>query len=74
MLAFDLYCGKSGRQGPARQDVLRADRVGPGIEIDEVAGPHIDGADAETGADTGSLKATLEELIDFNRLNAVNAS
>jgi hypothetical protein len=46
--------------------------VGSGIEIDEVASPHIDSADAET--DTGSLKATLEELTDFDRLNAVNAS
>jgi hypothetical protein len=33
---------------PARHDVLRSDLVSAGVEIDEVAGPDIDSARAET--------------------------
>jgi len=42
MLAFDLCCRECGWQGRAGHDVLRADRVGFGIEIDKIAATHID--------------------------------
>src|ERR1700681_897979 len=48
MLAFDLYCRECGWQGRAGHDVLRADRVGFGIEIDKIAAVHIDRSDAKT--------------------------
>src|SRR6185436_6013241 len=67
MLSFDLYCGESGRQGPTGHDVLRADRVDFGIEIDEVAGPHIDRADAEThgaGIEAIEIDQVLERRLE----------
>src|SRR5271155_4573363 len=50
MLAFDLNCREAGRQRRARHDVLRADRVSRGIEIDEITAPHVDRADAKSHA------------------------
>jgi hypothetical protein len=63
MLAFDLHGGEPRWQGRTGHDVLRADRAGRGIEIHEVAAPHIDGADAEThaaGVDTIEIDQLFE--------------
>src|SRR4029079_11755582 len=49
VLAIDLDGGKPRWQCPARPDVLRRNLVSGGIEIDEVAGPHIDRTRAEPG-------------------------
>ena len=45
--AFDLHRRKAGRQRSARHHVLGPDRVRGVIEIDEIAGAHVHGADAE---------------------------
>ena len=47
LLAFDLDRRKARRQRTARHDMLRPDGVSGGVEIDEIAGPDIDGARAE---------------------------
>ena len=47
MLALDLNGGKAGRQRAARHDVLGADAVRRGVEVDQIARTHIDGADRE---------------------------
>ena len=47
MLALDLNSGKAGRQRPARHDVLGTDPVCLGVEADQIARTHIDGADRE---------------------------
>ena len=63
MFAFDLYRGKSGRQGPAGHDVRRANLARFGIKIDEVAGPHIDRTDAETH--NASIEAIeIDQLLE----------
>src|SRR5271154_4202624 len=67
MLAFDLDGGKTGRQGCAGHDMLRADRAGRGIEIHEVAAPHIDCADAKThavGVDTIEIDQLFERRLE----------
>src|SRR6185437_4004443 len=46
LLAFDLDGRKTGRQCAARHDVIWPDCMRLGIEIDEVAASHIDGANA----------------------------
>src|SRR5712675_2336789 len=67
MLAFDLDGGKAGWQCPARHNVVRTDPVGRGIEIHEVAAPHIDGADAKThavGVDPIEINQLLERRLE----------
>ena len=46
-LALDLDRREAGRQGAGGHDVLRSDRLRHVVEIDEVAGLDVDGADAE---------------------------
>ena len=48
-LALDLDRREARRQGAGGHDVLRADPVAPGVEVGEVAGADVDGADAEAG-------------------------
>jgi hypothetical protein len=68
MLAFDLDGGKSGRQRTARHHVLGPDRVRRVVEIDEIAGTHVDGSDAETGGasiQTVEIHQTLECALEI---------
>src|ERR1700688_3520767 len=65
MLAFDLDGWEPGRQCRARHDVLRADRVRRGIEIDEITAPHVDRADAKShvlGIDAVEIDQVFEGL------------
>ena len=67
MLAFDLDRWEGGWQGRAGHDVLRADRVRRGIEVDEVAGPRVDRADAETcalGINTVEIDQSFERRLE----------
>lgn len=48
MFALDLDRGEAGRQRAARHHMLGSNHPCPGVEIDEVAAAHIDGAEAET--------------------------
>src|SRR5580704_7348167 len=67
MLAFDLHRGEPRWQGRTGHDVLRADRVGRGIEIDEVASPHIDRADAQAhtaGVDAIEIDQLFERRLE----------
>src|ERR1700688_2126243 len=67
MLAFDLYCWKPGRQCRARHDVLGTEGVRRGIEIDEIADPHVDRADTETqalGIDAVEIDQFFECLLE----------
>src|ERR1700692_5005343 len=69
MLAFDLYCWKPERQCRARHDVLGADGVRRGIEIDEIAAPDVDSADAKTqalGIDAVEIDQFFECLLEAN--------
>jgi hypothetical protein len=47
VLALDLDGREAGRQRAARHDVLRADHVRVGVEVDEVAAAHVDRAEAQ---------------------------
>src|ERR1700704_1850066 len=67
MLAFDLYRWERGWQGRAGHDVLRADRVRCGVEIDEITAPHVDRADAKThalGIDTVEIDQLFERCLE----------
>ena len=48
MLPFDLDRRETRRQRAARHDMLWANRMRLGVEIDEIAASHVDGADAQT--------------------------
>ncbi len=49
MIGADLHHRQGRRQRAARHDVLRLDLLLGIVEIDEVAGQHVDGADREAG-------------------------
>jgi hypothetical protein len=56
------------RQRPARHDVLWPDPVGVGIEVGEIAGPNIDGSDAEARfarIDPIEVDQTLQRALEF---------
>jgi hypothetical protein len=48
MLPFDLDRRETRRQCAARHDMLWANRVHLGVEIDKIATSHVDGADTQT--------------------------
>src|SRR5580704_10248092 len=67
MLALDLDRRKAGWQSRARHDVLRADRVRRGVEIDEIAAPHVDRTDAKThgvGVDTIEIDQSFKRRLE----------
>src|SRR5207302_364380 len=67
MLPFDLYRREAGWQGRARHDVLWADRVRRGVEIDEIAAPHVDRADAQAlaaGVDTIEIDQSFKRRLE----------
>jgi hypothetical protein len=63
VLAFDLDRGKTGRQRAARHDVLGADRVRRAVEIDEIAGAHVDRPDAET-CDASIQAVEIHQMLE----------
>jgi hypothetical protein len=63
MFAIDFDRRKARRQRPTRQDVLGPNRMRGSVEIDQIAGPHIDGACAEpchTGVDAIEIDEALQ--------------
>ena len=67
MLAIDFDRRKARRQRPARHDMLGADRVRAGVEIDKIAGPDIDGARAEPrhpGVEAIEIDEALQGLLE----------
>jgi hypothetical protein len=63
--AFDFNGREPRWQRRARHDVLGADRVRRGVEIDEITAPHIDRADAKSYAlsiDAVEIDQLLERL------------
>src|SRR5262249_42933385 len=63
VLAIDLGGRKAGRQRTAGDDVRRGDPVRGAVEIDEIAAPYIDRADAQAraaGVDAIEVDEALE--------------
>src|SRR5260370_41969822 len=58
---FDVGWGEGRRECPGRHDMLWANRVRLGFEIDEIAASHIDGADTQTDC-------TRIETIEVDKL------
>jgi hypothetical protein len=69
MLAFDLDRGKTRRQRAACHDVLGADCVCCRVETDEVAGPDVDGAYAQSraaGVDAVKIDQALQRALEIS--------
>ena len=67
IFAVDLDRRKRRRQRAACHDVFRPDAVRGGIEISEIAGPHIDGADAQARRpviDAIEIDQPLQRLLE----------
>src|SRR5262249_13754342 len=67
VLAIYLDGGKAGWQCSARHDVLWPNRVGFGVEVDEIARPHIDSARAVTrdaGVETIKVDEALQRVLE----------
>src|SRR5260370_13255518 len=58
---FDVGWGEGRRECPGRHDMLWGNRVRLGVEIDEIAASHIDGADTQTDC-------TRIETIEVDKL------
>ncbi len=66
-LAVDLGRREARRQRAAGDHVLRADLVGGVVEVDEVAGPDVGGADAEAdflGVDPVEVDQAFEQRLE----------
>src|SRR5262249_8147178 len=67
ILAVDFGCGKTGRQRAAGNDVLGPDAMGRVVEIGEVTGSDVDGANAEpevTGIDAIEIHQARERPLE----------
>src|SRR5271154_1532333 len=68
MLTLDLNCGKCRRQRAAGHDMLRPDVMPGAVKGNEIAGPHVDGADTQShrvAVDTVEIDELLKGALQF---------